>query len=189
MLAQLTISLLLVTVKASAQCQAPSPTTTETPTPTVTTVPTLEAGWSFVRAVADPYFHSYLQTEPTEAPGAAYLASNTNAGQFDIRNGQLVYNTHGDGNLYMNVEDIPDKTQRKLQTWFNETENPYGTFAIQGDTITWSVSDIDRPNNAAWYVCEADRLYINTGPYLYQTPEGCSDQTVSYSASTIIVCF
>ncbi|KAF7166685.1 hypothetical protein CNMCM5623_000229 [Aspergillus felis] len=86
----------------------------------------------------------------------------------------------------MNVEDPVDKTQRTLQTWFNKTQNQYGTFGFQGDAVTWSVSDIARPNVAAWYVCgDQGQLYINTGAYGYQTPAGCYDETIhSYGGST-----
>jgi hypothetical protein len=33
---------------------------------------------------------------------------------------------------------------------------------------------------AAWYVCEGQGLWINLGAYLYGTPGGCVDQTVSF---------
>jgi hypothetical protein len=105
------------------------------------------------------------------------MASYLSAGQFNIISGQLVHNTTP--KLYLNVENPTDKTQRKLSTWFNTTQNAYGTFAFQGDTVTWTVADINRPNSAAWYVCEAQNLFINTGAYLYQTPSGCADETVS----------
>jgi hypothetical protein len=165
------LTLLLLTLRVSAQTAT---TTTATPT-----LPTLQLGWYFIRAVATPNYHSYLQTIPSATPGPAYLASNTNAGQFNIVSGQLVYNA-GDEQLYMNVEDPEDKTQRTLQTWFNETENAYGTFGFQGDAVTWSVEDINRPNTAAWYVCGEQELYINTGAYAYEAPEGCDDQTVFF---------
>jgi hypothetical protein len=80
----------------------------------------------------------------------------------------------------MSVENPTDKTQRTLRTWFDTTKNTYGTFAFQGDTLTWSVADISRPNTAAWLVCgDGKQLYVNTGAYLYNTPAGCADQTVS----------
>ncbi|KAK1773036.1 60s ribosomal protein mitochondrial precursor protein, partial [Copromyces sp. CBS 386.78] len=74
---------------------------------------------------------------------------------------------------------------RKLKTWFSTTKNAYGTFKFQGDTLTWSVADINRPNEAAWLVCTGQEVFINTGAYLYQTPTGCADQTIhSYGGST-----
>ncbi len=79
----------------------------------------------------------------------------------------------------MHVENPADKTQRKLKTWFEATQGTYGTFSFSGDTLQWTVSDIARPNTAAWLVCAGDQLFVNTGAFLYQTPEGCSDQTVS----------
>ncbi|KAJ8113810.1 hypothetical protein ONZ43_g5065 [Nemania bipapillata] len=84
------------------------------------------------------------------------------------------------------VENPANKTQRTLQTWFDTANNPYGAFAFQGDTLTWTVADISRPNAAAWLVCGNDgQLYINTGAYAYDTPSGCADQTIhSYGGST-----
>ncbi|KAI0466236.1 carbohydrate-binding module family 1 protein [Xylaria cf. heliscus] len=153
---------------------------------------TLQSGYYWVRAVASPNFHSYLQAAPTATPspgpGDAYLRSAQNAGQFNIIEGQLEYNPGSSAGekLYMWVEDSTNKTQRTLQTWFETTKNPYGTFAFQGDTLTWTVADISRPNAAAWLVCGNDgQLYINTGAYAYDTPSGCADQTIhSYGGST-----
>lgn len=140
--------------------------------------PTLVSGWYYVRAVASPNFHSYLQTKPTGVPSDAFLDKPGQAGQYNIVSGQLVYNTGSGGELYMHVENPTDKTQRKLETWFAQEKNDYGTFAFQGDTLTWHVDDIKRPNEAAWLVCAEQQLFINTGAYAYQTPEGCADQTV-----------
>ncbi|KAI1122008.1 carbohydrate-binding module family 1 protein [Nemania abortiva] len=153
---------------------------------------TLQSGYYWVRAVASPNFHSYLQAAPTATPspgpGDAYLRSSQNAGQFNLVDGQLLYNPGSSTGetLYMWVEDPSNKTQRTLQTWFDTTENPYGAFAFQGDTLTWTVADISRPNAAAWLVCGNDgQLYINTGAYAYDTPSGCADQTIhSYGGST-----
>ncbi|KAJ9134115.1 4-O-methyl-glucuronoyl methylesterase [Pleurostoma richardsiae] len=145
------------------------------------TVPTtLLPGWYWIRAVESPYFHSYLQTLPTGTPGFAVMTSYTSAGQFNIVDGQLIYNTGGISRLYMNVEDPADKTQRVLKTWFNETQNAYGSFTFSGDTVTWTDPDVARPNAAAFYVCGEDDLYINTGAYLYQTPSGCWDVDIHY---------
>ncbi|KAK5635565.1 hypothetical protein RRF57_011277 [Xylaria bambusicola] len=153
---------------------------------------TLQSGYYWVRAVASPNYHSYLQAAPTATPspgpGDAYLLSASKAGQFNIIDGQLVYNPGSSSSetLYMWVEDPANKTQRTLKTWFDAEENSYGKFAFQGDTLTWTVDDIKRPNAAAWLVCgDAGQLYINTGAYAYDTPEGCADQTIhSYGGST-----
>ncbi|KAI1470317.1 uncharacterized protein F4812DRAFT_417027 [Daldinia caldariorum] len=143
---------------------------------------TLQPGWYWIRAVAAPNFHKYLQTKP--AGGAAVLESYKTAGQYNVRNGQLVANT-GDGNapLYLHVErpagDLASPP-RTLATSFNATENPFGSFAFQGDALVWSVPGLDRQNNAAWLVCRGQALFVNTGAYGYQTPSGCSDQTIHY---------
>lgn len=67
-----------------------------------------------------------------------------------------------------------------LAVSWSTTPNAYGAFAWQGDGLTWSTPEINRPNAMAWYVCEGQRMYVNLGPYLYQTPEGCADQTIHY---------
>ncbi|ORY64826.1 uncharacterized protein BCR38DRAFT_457147 [Pseudomassariella vexata] len=141
----------------------------------------LQSGWYWIRAVASPNFHKYLQTEPQNAAGTAILESYTTAGQFNVKDGQLVEN-NGDGAapLYLNVEKPTNLTQRTLATWFNTTENTFGTFLFQGDALTWSTPEIQRQNLAAWLVCENQALFINTGAYAYQTPPGCADQTIHY---------
>jgi hypothetical protein len=49
---------------------------------------------------------------------------------------------------------------------------------------------VQRQNVAAWYVCENQNLYINLGAYLYGTPAGCADQTVSFLDFCFLeVCF
>ncbi|KAI1193468.1 carbohydrate-binding module family 1 protein [Nemania serpens] len=168
-------------------------TTTTTTTAGSGTYPTtLQSGYYWVRAVASPNFHSYLQAAPTATPspgpGDAYLRSSQKAGQFNIVSGQLIYSPGSSSSvpLYMWVENPTNKTQRTLETWFDTTKNPYGAFAFQGDTLTWTVADISRPNAAAWLVCgNSGQLYINTGAYAYNTPSGCADQTIhSYGGST-----
>ncbi|KAI0508798.1 hypothetical protein F5B22DRAFT_649694 [Xylaria bambusicola] len=142
---------------------------------------TLQSGWYWVRAVASPNYHKYLQTKPTNNPGTAILESYRTAGQYKIEGGQLMANTGtGTTALYLHVEKPADFTQRKLATWFNTTKNDFGTFAWQGDALTWSTAEVKRQNLAAWLVCASQALFINTGAYAYQTPAGCADQTIHY---------
>jgi hypothetical protein len=131
--------------------------------------------------VAPPNYHSYLQTQPTGVPSDAYLDAPTEAGQFKVEAGQLVYNTGAGGSLYLHVAPPtnPASPERTLRTFFSVDEGTYGTFGLQGDTLTWHVDEINRPNEAAWLVCDDQQLFVNTGPYGYQTPAGCADQTVS----------
>lgn len=75
---------------------------------------------------------------------------------------------------------------QKLLSYFAQTPNTFGTFVFQGDAVTWSVASIDRPNTAAWYVCENQQLFINLGAYDYLTPAGCSDETVSFEFSVFL---
>ncbi|EON97718.1 putative carbohydrate-binding module family 1 protein [Phaeoacremonium minimum UCRPA7] len=144
------------------------------PTPT-----TLQKGQYWIRAVASPNFHKYLQTKPANEPGTALIEDYRTAGQFNIVDGQLVESSGGNP-LYMNVEKPDDFTQRALATWFNTTKNTFGTFAFQGDAVTWSTPEVKRQNLAAWLVCKGQALFINTGAYAYQTPAGCADQTIHY---------
>lgn len=62
---------------------------------------------------------------------------------------------------------------------FAESKGTYGTFAFQGDAVTWTGPNVTRPNLSAWYVCEGQALFVNLGNYLYNTPSGCADETVS----------
>lgn len=149
------------------------PQTAQAPTPT-----TLVKGQYWIRAVASPNYHKYLQTKPPNTPSVAILGSSKTAGQFSVSaSGQLV--AYADPPLYLNVEKPPDFTQRKLAVWFNTTQNAFGTFVFQGDALTWSAPEVKRQNLAAWLVCEGQALFVNTGAYAYQTPAGCADQTVS----------
>lgn len=169
---------------ASPTITTTAPSSTDTGTPT-----TLVSGWYWIRGVESPYYHSYLQTLPTAAPGDALMDDASTAGQFNIIDGQLVYNTGSSAPLYMWVEDPADKTQRALATWFNSTASSYGSFSFSGDTVTWTDPDVARPNTAAFYVCPGNvtgaagenALYVNTGAYLYETPSGCYDVDVSWS--------
>ncbi len=151
--------------------------------PTDATPTTLQSGQLWIRAVEAPNFHKYLQTKPANAAGVAILDSYTTAGQFNIVDGQLV-NSITNPPLYMHVAEPADPANppRTLATSFNASKNAFGTFAFQGDTVTWSVPSVKRQNLAAWLVCAKQQLFVNTGAYAYQTPSGCADETVSEDA-------
>ncbi|KAK0624005.1 hypothetical protein B0T14DRAFT_411570, partial [Immersiella caudata] len=153
------------------------------PTPSAPT--TLVRAHLWIRAVSTPHFHYYLQPGPSPNHAALLLPpspSIPSAGQFQLSSsGQLLLNTFSSPSpLYLHVENPTDKTQRKLRTWFTPEENKYGKFDFQGDTLVWGVEDIQRPNKAAWLVCVGGEVFVNTGAFLYQTPEGCWDHTVSF---------
>jgi hypothetical protein len=82
--------------------------------------------------------------------------------------------------LYASVGSAPSASATYLPVTFTTAKNSLGTFAYQGDTLTWSAAGVQRQNVAAWYVCENQSLWINLGAYLYGTPAGCVDQTVSF---------
>ncbi|KAK3348224.1 hypothetical protein B0H65DRAFT_522949 [Neurospora tetraspora] len=176
MLSPLILTITLLASLTSLAISSPMPQATSVPTPT-----TLQSGAYWIRAVVQPNYHKYLQTKPANIPGTAILESYTTAGQFNIVEGQLV-NKVSNPPLYMWVEEPADKANppRTLATWFNTTRNPFGTFAWQGDTLTWSVPSVKRQNVAAWLVCKNQALFVNTGAYGYQTPSGCADQTIHY---------
>jgi len=143
---------------------------------------TLLSNYYWIRAVESPNFHSYLQTSPTDLPGPAILTSYLTAGQFQILpSGQFVEVVDTEGTLlYANVEVQANSSVTMLGVTFEAEPNSYGTFSFQGDAVTWSVPSINRPNTAAWLVCENQLLYINLGNYAYMTPEGCADETIHY---------
>jgi hypothetical protein len=125
-----------------------------------------------------------MQTSPLYSPSSALLGSYTSAGQFQIVSGQLVQLVSAPGEaekfLYAVVSVTRYINDNSLSVTFSETKNTYGTFAWQGDGLTWTVAGVTRPNASAWYVCSGQKLYINLGNYLYQTPAGCADQTIHY---------
>lgn len=145
--------------------------------------PTLQAGYYWIRAVEAPNFHKYLQTAPEYTTGIALMGDYTTAGQFNIVNGQLVELITG-GLLYAVVSPQSNSTETKLAVTFSKSQNTYGTFAFSGDAVTWTIPSISRPNTAAWLVCTGQQLFINLGPYDYNTPAGCADETV-YIRDTI----
>ncbi|RDB15344.1 4-O-methyl-glucuronoyl methylesterase [Hypsizygus marmoreus] len=149
---------------------------------------TLAPGYSFIRAVEDPNFHKYLQSEVLNTASDAVLGSPGTASQFQITGGQLIQNANGTP-LYAVVESRANSTVMKLKMSWSTTPTTAGTFVFSGDTVEWSISTIARPQNNAWLVCpdaqgHAD-VYINLGPYSYQTPAGCADETIhAYTGAT-----
>ncbi|KAG8986402.1 hypothetical protein FRB90_004046 [Tulasnella sp. 427] len=182
------------TTSKSTTTNGTTKSTTTTPTTTTTTatgtgssttpITTLVSGWLWIRAVEAPNFHKYLQSYHSYAPGDAILGDYTTAAQFNIVNGQLEHYLPNGSVLYMQVEQPANSSVVKLKTSFATTPNTYGTFVFSGDAVTWTVSGINRPNNAAWLACtdsvEGAVLYINLGPYAYNTPAGCADETIHY---------
>ncbi|CAO2650987.1 Nn.00g092840.m01.CDS01 [Neocucurbitaria sp. VM-36] len=145
---------------------------------------TLQSGYYWIRAVAAPNFHKYIQTNPLYSTGPALLGDYTTAGQFQVVDGQLVELVSAPGEpvklLYAVVSETRYINDNSLSVTFSETKNTYGTFAWGGDDLQWSVDGVNRPNKSAWYVCTGQKLYINLSNYLYQTPSGCADQTIHY---------
>ncbi|KAF8610293.1 carbohydrate-binding module family 1 protein [Ceratobasidium sp. AG-I] len=184
--------------------------TTITSTPTGTTVsatttkatttvtgggtvgPTLLPNYLWVRAVAAPNFHKYLQSFVPGTATDAVLGDASTAGQFALTGGQLIQLTPSGALLYANVEVRADTTVVKLKVSWKASSSTYGTFAFSGDALIWTVDGITRPNNAAWLACtdatEGQVLYANLGPYAYNTPAGCADQTIHYyNGATAVV--
>jgi len=136
----------------------------------------------------DPNFHKYLQSEVLNTASDAVLGSPSSASQFQITGGQLIQNAGGSP-LYAVVESRANSTVVKLKMSWSKTPATAGTFVFSGDTVEWSIPTITRPQNNAWLVCpdaqgHAD-VYINLGPYSYQTPAGCADETIhAYTGAT-----
>ena len=179
---------------APAPAPAPNPSSTLSTipsTPTTTSTPsdagpgkTLQTGYYWIRAVAAPNFHKYMQTSPVYTAGPALLGASTSAGQFQVVDGQLVQLVSSPGAptklLYANVSEKRVINDMSLAVQFSETKNTYGVFKWGGDDLQWNVEGVQRPNRSAWYVCEGQRLYVNLGNYAYGTPAGCADQTIHY---------
>ncbi|KAK7443525.1 hypothetical protein VKT23_015698 [Stygiomarasmius scandens] len=148
---------------------------------------TLIPGNSFIRAVEDPNFHKYLQSETLGTASDAVLGDPGNAAQFVITSGQLVQQVSPP--LYAIVEPRANSTVMKLKVTWSTTPASSGTFMWSGDTVEWSNPSISRPQNNAWLVCPDSAgnkdLYVNLGAYSYMTPAGCADETIhAYTGST-----
>ncbi|KAI0672447.1 hypothetical protein C8Q78DRAFT_1077967 [Trametes maxima] len=167
-----------------------SPTSTAPSAPGA--LPTLATGNSFIRAVEAPNFHQYLRSEVENTAGDAVLGDYTTAAQFQIVDGQLVQLTATGTKLYATVEGRSDPSVMKLKMSWSTTPASgadAGTFQWSGDTVEWSIPTIQRPQLNAWLVCpDADGnkdVYINLGPYSYNTPAGCADETIhAYTGAT-----
>ncbi|RPB15732.1 hypothetical protein P167DRAFT_571379 [Morchella conica CCBAS932] len=184
-----------VATSSSTTTTKASSTTTGTPTTITTSAGTTSAiasatgagpgatllpNYYWIRAVVDPNFHKYLQSSTLRTASDAVLEDASTAGQFNIVNGQLVQLIDTAGTLlYAHVTPRTDTSVTKLLVTWGTTPDTYGTWAFSGDTTTWSTPGITRQNNAAFLVCEEQRVYINLGAYAYMTPAGCADQTVS----------
>lgn len=162
---------------------AGAPVATSTPTATGPGK-TLQTGYYWIRGVAAPNYHKYMQTKPLYSTGPALLGDYTTAGQFQVQDGQLVQLVSAPGEttklLYATVSPNKVINNASLAVSFTTEKNTYGTFKFGGDDLQWSVSGVTRPNPSAWYVCTGQQMYINLGNYAYQTPSGCADQTIHY---------
>lgn len=139
-------------------------------------VVTLQARCYWVRAVESPSFHKCLQGFPEYITGHASMADYTMTGQLNIVNGQIVESIKGEL-LYSTVSPQTDSTFTKLTVTLSKSPNSYGTLAFSGNAVTWTIPFISRPNRAACFVCIGQKLFINPGPYAYNTPAGCADET------------
>ncbi|KIY68144.1 hypothetical protein CYLTODRAFT_410626 [Cylindrobasidium torrendii FP15055 ss-10] len=149
---------------------------------------TLNPGYSFIRAVVDPNFHKYLRSEVKGTASDAVLGEPSDAAQFQITDGQLIQDAAGTP-LYANVQTFEDSDGKKLKVTWKETKDTLGTFTFSGDTTEWSSPTVTRAATNAWLVCEDEDankdVYLNLGPYAYNTPPGCVDQTIhAYTGST-----
>ncbi|KAJ7672562.1 carbohydrate-binding module family 1 protein [Mycena polygramma] len=134
---------------------------------------TLASGYSFVRAVEDPNFHKYLQSEVL----------------VPVVDGQLIQNAGGT-NLYAVVEPPANSTVVKLGMSWSKTPDTLGTFEFSGDSLEWSSPSVTRQQTNAWLVCPSGTtllVYLNLGAYGYMTPTGCADETLNaYTGSTAV---
>ncbi|KAF7800230.1 hypothetical protein EIP86_011477 [Pleurotus ostreatoroseus] len=153
--------------------------------------PTLIPGDSFIRAVEDPNFHQYLRSQVKGTTGPAVLGDPVDAALFQINDGQL-QQVVDSGFLYAHVEPPANSSAVKLAVSWDTTPDTLGTFVWGGDTVEWSSTTVTRPQNNAWLVCpDADGnklLFVNLGPYDYDTPAGCADETIhAYTGLSLFI--
>ncbi|KAJ7028682.1 hypothetical protein C8F04DRAFT_1043755 [Mycena alexandri] len=150
---------------------------------------TLAPGYSFVRAVEDPNFHKYLQSQVLGTASPAVLGDYTQAAQFQVVNGQLIQNANGT-NLYAVVAPPANSTVTKLGMSWSKTPDTLGTFVFSGDSLEWSSPTVPRQQTNAWLVCPSGStlsVFINLGAYDYMTPAGCADETLNaYTGATAV---
>ncbi|GJE98727.1 carbohydrate-binding module family 1 protein [Phanerochaete sordida] len=146
------------------------------------TTPTLIPGDSFIRAVEDPNFHQYLRSETIGAAGPAVLGDPVDAALFQIVGGQLQQMLPSGSVLYAHVAPPASAADVKLAVSWATTPDTLGTFVWGGDTVEWSSATVTRPQSNAWLVCPDAAgnklLFVNLGPYDYDTPAGCADETI-----------
>jgi hypothetical protein len=161
---------------------APSPSTTgSTPTPIATSpvpAPTLKEANVWIRAVADPYVHKYLQSSPPDAPGPAVLGPAATAAQFTFTYGGLVLRGEGFALFGVVHPEVIGTGVGRLRVTFEKNTGTYGGFTYTGDEVQWRQGGITRPNESAWLVCGGE-LFVNLGDFGEQNLVGCTDQTVS----------
>lgn len=85
------------------------------------------------------------------------LYLNGNHIRFSFRNHRF--------NLGMAVNTTTATTATYLPTYFATTEETTGTWAFQGDGLTWTAPDIPRQNNGAFLACGSGvpGVYVNLG--------------------------
>ncbi|KAJ7845899.1 hypothetical protein B0H13DRAFT_115556 [Mycena leptocephala] len=150
---------------------------------------TLAPGYSFVRAVEDPNFHKYLQSQVLGTASPAVLGDYTQAAQFQVVGGQLIQNAGGT-NLYAVVQPPANSTVVKLAVSWSTKPDTLGTFVFSGDSLEWSSPTVPRQQTNAWLVCPTGSIlsvFINLGAYDYMTPAGCADETLNaYTGATAV---
>jgi len=176
------------TTPVGTSSTTPSSTVSSTSTAASGTA-TLAPGYSFIRAVEDPNFHQYLQSEVLGTASPAVLGVYTQAAQFQVVNGQLIQNAGGT-NLYAIVEPPANSTVTKLGMHWATTPDTLGTFVFSGDSLDWSSPTVTRQQTNAWLVCPTGtvlNVYLNLGAYDYMTPAGCADETLNaYTGATAV---
>ncbi|KAL5523204.1 hypothetical protein ACEPAF_1471 [Sanghuangporus sanghuang] len=163
---------------STAGSSIPSGTATAGPTGA-----TLLTGNLWIRAVEAPNFHTYLQSAESGQPGPAVFGSYTTAAQFQLNDGQVEQQLADGSVLYLNVNTTTASSGATyLPTFFATTQEATGTWAFQGDGLTWTAPDIPRQNIGAFLACGSGvpSVNVNLGPYAYETPAGCADETLNY---------
>ncbi|KAK6974948.1 hypothetical protein R3P38DRAFT_3335304 [Favolaschia claudopus] len=145
---------------------------------------------SFVRAVEDPNFHKYLQSQvlgsaSPACPWGLYPGRTISSGQWSARPERRWLAT-------LRRRRTPaNSTVVKLGMHWATTPDTLGDVCVlAGDSLEWSSPSVKRQQNNAWLVCPTGsvlNVFINLGAYDYMTPPGCADQTLNaYTGTTAV---
>ncbi|KAF8589502.1 carbohydrate-binding module family 1 protein [Ramaria rubella] len=145
---------------------------------------TLQPNHLWIRAVEDPNFHKYLQSQSVGSTGDAVIGSPSTAAQLNIVSGQLIQYLASGSSLYAQVATAAANTTR-LKVFWSTNPATNVTWSFDGDAVNGVVAGATQSNTGAFLACndvsaDAPNVYLNLGAYDYMTPANCADETLNY---------